>query len=448
MVKTQGFDAVGILELMILMPLLGVFTVHSFHQGTFSSLSLARKDAFYRLLNNPHVDWRRLLAGFVKHFLSRSQAPVAGSPAKPRCWVVDDTIGQKTGRRMEGVGMLFDHVIHRYVLGFKHLVLGFWDGTSFIPVDFSVHRERGKDKKRPFGLRLKDFRRQFAKTRPDWSPGRARIAELDTDKISAAIKMLKRAGKGGIVADYLLVDSWFVCDDLIKFVDGSRRIGHLLGQCKNDKRKYLHQGREYSAAALKKLPGTKWTRCRSLRMQYIQLDVAYKGTGLRLFFTRRHGSTGERLLLTTDRSLSFTKAYEIYAIRWTIEVYFKESKQLLGLGDCQSTDFDAQIAAATICMMQYIALAHQKGIGSYQTIGGLFRECGRQATEALLNERILALMRQLIEEVGQVFDMDIDQTMGRLLGDDLFNRKLAAVMQALAGGNGGDHTSIIYDKSA
>jgi len=448
-VKTRGLDAVGILELLILLPLLGVFSIHSFLDSPFASLSLARKDTFYRLLNNPLVDWRRLHYGFVKHFLSMSHAPADGSPARPRCWVVDDTIGAKTGRRIEGVGMLFDHVIHRYVLGFKYLVLGYWDGTSFIPADFSVHRERGKDKKRPFGLRLKDFRRQFAKTRPDWSPGKTRIAELDTDKISAAIKMLKRAGKHGIVADYLLVDSWFVCDDLIKFVAKSKKIGHLVGQCKNDARKYLYKGREYSGAELKKLLRANWTRCRSLKMQYIQVDVAYKGTELRLFFTRRHGNASERLLLTTDRSLSFTKAFAIYAIRWTIEVYFKESKQLLGLGSCQSRDFDAQIAAATINMMQYVTLAHQKRIASYQTIGGLFRECTRQATEALLSERIMGLIRQLLNEIEQVFSIDLEETMEKLLRDEKYNRKLVAILHALADLEGNSRPEdIIYDKSA
>jgi hypothetical protein len=39
---------------------------------------------------------------------------------------------------------------------------------------------------------------------------------------------------------------------------------------------------------------------------------------------------------------------EIYQTHWTIEVFFKESKQLLGFGKCQSNDFDAQIADSTI----------------------------------------------------------------------------------------------------
>ena len=38
---------------------------------------------------------------------------------------------------------------------------------------------------------------------------------------------------------------------------------------------------------------------------------------------------------------------EIYSIRWTIEVFFREAKQQLGLGKCKSRDFDAQIASIT-----------------------------------------------------------------------------------------------------
>ncbi len=430
--KTQGYVAYELLTLMVLMPLLGVFSVHSFFESSLASLCLAQKDAFYRLCNNPMVDWRRLHFGFVKHFLMMGgDGPAAGTlGCKPRCWVVDDTIGEKTGLTIEGVGKLFDHTSGSYVLGLKYLFLGLWDGTSFIPVDFSIHRERGKNKDKPFGLRMKDYARRFTTLRPDKSPVQSRLAELDTDKIAGTIKMLKRAAKNGICADYLLVDSWFVCDTLIKFVAESKHIGHIVGQCKNDKRKYLYRGAEYSGAALKKKLLTKWKRCRTLKIDYLQVDVAYKGTALRLFFTRRHGNASERLLVTTDLGLSFTKAFETYAIRWTIEVYFKESKQLLGLGNCQSTNFAAQVAAATICMMQYVALAHQKRIGSYQTIGGLFRECRQQAIEALLSERILALILQVLDRLAAHLKIDLDDTMEAIFADETFGHWMVTSLAA------------------
>lgn len=435
--KEQGFHAPGVLLVLLLLPLIGLSNVHSFLNSELASLSNAGKDVYYRLKNNPLIDWRKVYFGFVKEFLSKSD-PVAPcragkdtSKPSPVCFVLDDTIGAKTGRRIEGVGRLFDHVTGRYVLGLKYLFLGFWDGASFIPVDFSIHREKGKNVKKPFGLTIRHLREQFRKTRHEWTPGCNRQKELDTDKISAAIKMLKRAGKNGIIADYLLVDSWFVCDELIKAVVSSRKIGHLIGQCKNDARKYDYQGRTYSGAQLKVMLKGEWKRARSLRMRYLQVDVTYKTVPLRLFFTRQHGCEKERLLMTTDRSLCFTDAFAIYTIRWGIEVFFKEAKQLLGLGNCQSTDFDAQVAAATICMMQYTALAHQKRIGSYRTLGGLFRDCKQQAVEALLSERILASIVAMLNTLAELLGFDWQDAIAKVINDTNYERKMRAILNAL-----------------
>jgi IS4 transposase len=60
---------------------------------------------------------------------------------------------------------------------------------------------------------------------------------------------------------------------------------------------------------------------------------------------------------TTILELNFEQAYKIYSTRWSIEVFFKEAKQYLGLGKSQSQDFDAQIATTTICMLQYNLLS-------------------------------------------------------------------------------------------
>ncbi|MCL5972423.1 MAG: transposase [Firmicutes bacterium] len=48
---------------------------------------------------------------------------------------------------------------------------------------------------------------------------------------------------------------------------------------------------------------------------------------------------------------------EIYATRWTIAVFFKEMKQHLRRRQCQSRDFDAQIAHVTTYCILYTFLA-------------------------------------------------------------------------------------------
>lgn len=45
------------------------------------------------------------------------------------------------------------------------------------------------------------------------------------------------------------------------------------------------------------------------------------------------------------------KGYKIYQNIWSIEVSYKELKQLLSFGKYQSRDFDGQISDLTFCLM-------------------------------------------------------------------------------------------------
>lgn len=63
--------------------------------------------------------------------------------------------------------------------------------------------------------------------------------------------MLRRAVKNGFRAGYVLIDSWFVNDSLIKGIHGIKNGAmHLLGLCKMDKRRYFSQGKLLNAKEL------------------------------------------------------------------------------------------------------------------------------------------------------------------------------------------------------
>ena len=62
----------------------------------------------------------------------------------------------------------------------------------------------------------------------------------------------------------------------------------------------------------------------------------------------------------------------IHSMRWSIEVFFSDSKRLLGLADCSSRDFSAHIAHFSLVMIRYNMLASIKRTLDYDTIGGLF----------------------------------------------------------------------------
>jgi hypothetical protein len=64
---------------------------------------------------------------------------------KTRALIFDDSPIEKSGKKIEAVSKMHDHVTGRFIFGYKLLVCGYWDGDNFIPVDFSLHRERGSE---------------------------------------------------------------------------------------------------------------------------------------------------------------------------------------------------------------------------------------------------------------------------------------------------------------
>ena len=128
--------------------------------------------------------------------------------------------------------------------------------------------------------------------------------------------------------------------------------------------------------------------------------VTYKGVGtLKLFMSRYPRQKEWRVFVTTDTSLSYVKMMETYSIRWSIEVFFRECKQCLGLGKCQSQAFDAQIASTTIVFILYSLLSYLKRMGSYETLGGLFRMAQQDVCEKNMAEKLFALFEELLAVV-------------------------------------------------
>ena len=93
--------------------------------------------------------------------------------------------------------------------------------------------------------------------------------------------------------------------------------------CKLDKRQYLVDKKLLNAHQLiTKNERKNSIYSRKYKSTYISLVVDYKGEKVRLFFIRYNNIKNWTILLTTDLTLSFVGAIELYQIRWTIEVLF------------------------------------------------------------------------------------------------------------------------------
>ena len=141
------------------------------------------------------------------------------------------------------------------------------------------------------------------------------------------------------------------------------------------------------------------------------------------------------MLLTSNLSLKFTKAIELYQIHWSIEVLFKECKQYLQLGRSQNTDFDGQIADVTLALITYTVLSLQKRFESYETLGILFRETQSSLLELTLWERIMHKVMNIIFNLLEILDVIPEDIIPKLIKNDKDSKKLMSILTMLNSDN-------------
>ena len=399
--KKSGISFDSLVRTLLILPIIGLNTIHSLTKSNEPDINLAGKDSYYRLLANQNINWRGLLMHFVKEYLVKDL--LFTSPNNPeKCLIFDDTDIAKTGKTIEGISKIHNHVSNSYYFGFKLLVAGYWNGSVFIPVDFSFHRESKKSK---YGLTSKQRKKQKSITRCKKTKAYKRYAELNKKKTDALISMFSRICKRKIAVDYILIDTWFTSIGLIKKIRNINISTHVIGMYKYNSKIEVN-GEIISLKNLKK-KGAKPKRCRRLSYYYHHYISEIDGVKVSVFQSRRGVNGKWHTILSTDTSLNFVKVIEIYSIRWTIEVFFKEAKQLFKLGTCQSTNFDVQIAQTTITMIQYLLTSIRYRMEAYETIGGLFRKLKQDYIESKLNIRILAVIDQIMTFLEKITN-DID----------------------------------------
>jgi hypothetical protein len=170
-----------------------------------------------------------------------------------KCLIADDTDLPKRGKCFELLSRIYSHVTNGFNYGFKGLFLGYHDGTSFFGLDFSLHGEKGDEKKKnykPYGLTKKQTKARYNKQREEKSVGKERENEYFKTKTEMLIRMIRTAISQGIRFDYLLTDSWFCNFEIVKFITSGRIKCHFPGMIKNGKTQYCYKGKLLNSSKL------------------------------------------------------------------------------------------------------------------------------------------------------------------------------------------------------
>lgn len=421
-------------QILVLMPFFSIKRFSHYPESALNRMFNGKKDLFYEFMSQDNVDWRKVIYRIVVALITRITVRADFKRSHlPTVLIADDTDLPKSGMKIENIGKVFSHVEQKCILGFKALMLCWSDGRTQLMVDASLHGEAGKVEGKEQGLTSKQRAERYSRERDKDSQTSKRNEEYFKAKGDELIEMVKRAVKRRIPFEYLLVDSWFTCSNLVDFVCRRHKKFHLLGMAKMGNTKYAtgKWGELTANAILRKLDAAKSVKaCRRYRCRYAVCDAALGGHNVRLFFCRRGKSDKWRVLLTTDTSLDFLRAYEIYAMRWSIEVFFADSKRVLGLSDCSARDFSSQIAHVSLTIIRYDLLAFIKRAHDYETIGGLFSDiyCGVQ--ELTVVEKIWGIILEVIAVVAEATGADEDILILQIIENDKRFAALKAYAEA------------------
>ena len=297
------------------------------------------KNTYYRFLNETSYNWKKFLLLLSARVTSAFD--MLTRPERVKVFILDDSVIKRNRSKMvELLARVYDHVEHKFQKGFTLLALGWSDGYSFIPLAFNMLSSAKKSNR---------YQEMDGRIDRRTNGYKARKESL-MHKPEAALLLIKRALAFGIKADYVLMDTWFTTEPMIKGILGTGL--DVIGMVKQLNQIYRYHGKVYTLHMLERFMHTE----RPGDIFGSLLVTAKEGSPVKIVFVRNRNNKSECLyLLSTDCSLSASEIVRIYGNRWAIECFFKACKSFMGLGaEFQSRSYNAMVSHTTIVFTRYI----------------------------------------------------------------------------------------------
>lgn len=274
------------------------------------SLGIPAKDTVFRFLNQSTFNWRQFLLSLATYTYTIEKVSKLMHHSRPKVFILDDSSYHRNrSKNVELLARCFDYASQkmRFYKGFRMLSLGWSDGATFMPINFSLLSSKksqingisAKADKRSSGYKR---RKEALQTAPEQIPN-----------------MLKRAMDAGIDASYVLMETWFTQQPLIKSI--TEQGLDVIGMVNNLEKRYLVDGRRLSLKQLYTL--AKPVDGKNGILRSIRTAQA-NGVPIKTIFVRNRNKKSDWLaILSTDCTLSDQEIINIYGMCWDIEVFFK-----------------------------------------------------------------------------------------------------------------------------
>jgi len=388
--KSKGIKVIVLLEWL----LNAILNRNSLFRANNSNLFTKR--TVRNCLNDPRTNWQKLvqllavhLITYVEHFTD---------PRRRQALIVDDSLFKREfSKNTELLARIFDHDKQAYFKGFRALTIGWSDGNTFLPVNYSLMSSSKKENQ--LGVFKRFDKRSLAYQR------RAQAKRKMND---VALELIDSVVKNGIKAKYVLFDSWYSSPHM--FHELLKRDLFGVGMLKRTKKVYFrYRGRQMDVKTLyEALCRTKWsTKEKYLYSSMVTFTVDGQEMPVKLVFVTNRGNKNNYLVLgTTKTNLRPDEIIQMYGRRWQIESYFKVAKQYLQFDKTQIQSYDGLCGHMAMVALGYdiLALSQRENIDE-RTLGDIFYDYGRSLPDIDITDALNWLI-QTINSLTTKLSMD------------------------------------------
>ena len=249
-------------------------------------------------------------------------------------FIVDDTTNKKRGKHIIATFNLFDHTSKQYIWG-QQLVCAVIEYRGIII---------------PFAIEVYIPKESIKTTK-----------ELFRKKTTIASDILKEFETDEKQAVFVVADTYYACPSIFELC--RQRKYSFVSMLKTNRILYLGKKQmnveQYTRRYFNKRNKNRVIKTGSNKYQTHSDKVVLKSGGaVKLVCTRNTSHCTVKVIFTTNAVLPIESILNAYQKRWSIEVFFKMSKQYLGLRAYQNRNIRAVESAVRLSLISYNLLTH------------------------------------------------------------------------------------------
>lgn len=251
---------------------------------------------------------------------------------------LDDTLIEKTGKAMNGIGYLYDSSQKKNVLCHDIVSTFYRTSTEQLPLYFEPY-----------------VKKEVAESEDIWFRTKIQIA-LD----------LLRQSLVQVNPKAIVFDDWYMSQEITEFINNHGLT--WVSQPKTNRKIKVGESWVRLANYAKTLPISMFTRV-NVELEekrfkwFFETTVVMNKVGMvkLLVLKKRKNSRTYTFMVSNSTSLSGMQVLEYYKKRWAIEVFHRDCKQHLGLGEYQIRKLDAVVIHLHLVFFAYTLLKNVQG---------------------------------------------------------------------------------------